>query len=134
MSELEFTGTLTVIECGGCGWSYGIPERFHTEAKERGSRWRCPNRGCSWESVGYRESEVKRLQRELESARQWSTRNREWAEREQRRAIALKGVVTRTKRRIAHGICPCCKRTFANLANHMKGQHPSYGNGDEAAP
>jgi hypothetical protein len=27
---------------------------------------------------------------------------------------------------VKHGVCPCCKRTFENLARHMKGQHPTF--------
>lgn len=39
---------------------------------------------------------------------------------------ATRGVVTRIKNRVGHGICPCCNRTFENLHRHMKGKHPDY--------
>jgi hypothetical protein len=43
-----------------------------------------------------------------------------------RSLAAQKGVTTRIKRRVANGVCPCCKRTFQDLARHMAGQHPRY--------
>lgn len=31
-----------------------------------------------------------------------------------------------TLRRIAAGVCPCCRRSFTDLARHMSSQHPDY--------
>lgn len=28
--------------------------------------------------------------------------------------------------RVGAGVCPCCKRTFQQLARHMKCKHPKY--------
>lgn len=28
--------------------------------------------------------------------------------------------------RANHGVCPCCKRTFSQLARHMKTKHPDF--------
>lgn len=39
---------------------------------------------------------------------------------------AQKGQNTRLKKRIAAGVCPCCNRSFANLREHMAGQHPDF--------
>ena len=43
-----------------------------------------------------------------------------------RSRAALKGQVTKIKRRVSKGICPCCRRNFANLKRHMEGQHPDW--------
>lgn len=43
-----------------------------------------------------------------------------------RSLVAHKGHTTRLKNRIAAGVCPCCQRTFQNLARHMKCKHPKY--------
>jgi hypothetical protein len=32
----------------------------------------------------------------------------------------------RLKQRVAAGVCPCCNRTFTNLAEHMAGQHAEF--------
>jgi hypothetical protein len=34
--------------------------------------------------------------------------------------------MTRIKKRVAAGVCPCCNRSFKDLARHMAGQHPDY--------
>jgi hypothetical protein len=47
-------------------------------------------------------------------------------ERAERQLSATKGVVTRIKNRIGHGVCPCCNRTFGDLSKHMATKHPTY--------
>lgn len=50
-----------------------------------------------------------------------------WREREEtasRSLSATRGVITRIKNRVGHGVCPCCNRTFENVARHMASQHP----------
>lgn len=44
----------------------------------------------------------------------------------ERRLAATKGVVTRIKNRVGRGVCPCCNRTFENIARHMANQHPTW--------
>lgn len=44
----------------------------------------------------------------------------------QRALRATKGRLTKTKKRIANGVCPCCNRHFVNLERHMTGKHPDY--------
>lgn len=51
---------------------------------------------------------------------------RERREAAERSAKAYKGSATRVKNRAKHGVCPCCNRTFKQLANHMKTKHPHY--------
>lgn len=51
---------------------------------------------------------------------------RELREGAERRLTATRGVVTRIKNRVGHGVCPCCSRTFGNLARHMATKHSDY--------
>lgn len=44
----------------------------------------------------------------------------------QHQSRAFKGVVTKLKKRAANGVCPCCNRTFVDLARHMAGKHPTF--------
>lgn len=50
-----------------------------------------------------------------------------------RAAAADWAQLTKTRKRIANGVCPCCHRTFQNLARHMAGQHPAYEESDQEA-
>lgn len=47
-----------------------------------------------------------------------------------RQLSAQKGVVTRIKNRVGHGVCPCCSRNFQNLKRHMSNKHPAYAKSD----
>jgi len=68
-----------------------------------------------------------RAKRPAGSAR---NRQRERAERTERRLSAQKGVTTRIKNRVANGVCPCCKRSFTDLRRHMETKHPKYAETD----
>lgn len=79
------------------------------------------------------ETEADKLRRErdrlkqdaarLESDIAWHSSRREAAERQ---ASAFKGVATKLKKRAAAGVCPCCTRTFSNMARHIATQHPDF--------
>ncbi len=45
-----------------------------------------------------------------------------------REKAALRGVVTKVKKRVGSGVCPCCNRHFSALSRHMKHMHPAYAN------
>lgn len=52
----------------------------------------------------------------------------------ERRLSAQRGMVTRIKNRVGHGVCPCCSRSFENLQRHMKTKHADYAtNGVDVA-
>lgn len=123
---------LTTINCGKCGGIYAIQERYRQHKSEKSGSWHCPYCETCW---GYAKGENQRLREELESERSRLASSR--ASHDQTRAalrdtekslVAQKGVTTRIKNRVKNGVCPCCNRTFANLAAHMKGQHPDYAN------
>lgn len=117
--------TITCCE-SACGITFAVPATWHRERHRDHSWFYCPN--------GHRQhypgkSDVERLRERAERAESNAQRERERAERQTRSAVALRGVVTRTKNRIAAGKCPCCKAKFADLKQHMDAEHPDYGGG-----
>jgi phage/plasmid primase-like uncharacterized protein len=79
------------------------------------------------------ESDLDKMRRERDRlAQQLAQRDdrireeREARETAERRAAAARGLVTKIKNRVGHGVCPCCNRTFSDLARHMAGKHPGY--------
>lgn len=44
----------------------------------------------------------------------------------ERRLSAAKGQMTKVKKRVGNGVCPCCNRTFTDLQRHMAGKHPEF--------
>lgn len=108
--------TFTKIDCGRCGASYAINEKYRAERKEKGGYWHCPYCQCSW---GYGDSTNAQLQRALEEKQRLLTA----AKCETLRERQLKEDLERKQRRVARGVCPCCNRSFENLQRHMKTKH-----------
>ena len=109
--------------CCNCGIEFHITDDlYRRRVADRQSFW-CPN----GHPQSYRgESEAEKQRRRAERAEQSVAMWREEAEQHQRSNTALKGAITKMKRRSAHGTCPCCHRTFANMARHMRSKHPEY--------
>lgn len=125
----QVTVTLETDTCASCGIVFGMPEHFITKRREDGATFYCPN----GHSLHYKTTKVDQLKKELEQANRTAEQYRNWYRAEQgdhehtkHRLRATKGVLTKTKKRVANGVCPCCSRHFVNLERHMKGQHPEY--------
>jgi hypothetical protein len=123
--------SLTTIQCGECGGTYAIQERYRAQRQEAGDGWNCPYCKCQWGYYG--ETEAQRLRRQLVQSqnsvvaeRQRHDQTRADLRETELRRIAQKGVTTRIKNRITKGVCPCCNRTFQDLQRHMAGKHPNY--------
>lgn len=124
--EITYTGVLQVHDCPNCGITHAIPAGFERQMLEKGRNCICP-RGHTWsfmaksrvQIIKDRDEEIIRLRARVAS------RNEE-IEHIKGSQKALRGVTTKTKHRIANGACPCCNRSFADLAKHMKGKHPKY--------
>lgn len=128
MTDVRHTVTLVLHECPECGVQYGLTEVYEDARREDHKTFCCPNgHWLSYKS----ETREQKLRRQLDATtRQLSNTQSELKATEYARR-AIKGQLTRTKKRIAAGVCPCCNRSFSNLAAHMAGQHPNYG-GDHA--
>jgi hypothetical protein len=129
-TQVNSSTDLTTIVCGSCGGIYAIAERYRHQKHEQGGFWNCPYCRCSW---GFGTSENARLKAQLatkEREVEQERKRKEWAQQEarvtERRRRALKGQITKVKKRIGHGVCPCCNRSFENLRRHMTTKHPAY--------
>jgi NMD protein affecting ribosome stability and mRNA decay len=120
--------------CCNCKMMFAVPSSVRREWIASGGSFWCPN----GHSQHYTESDVQKLKKQLEEA----NRNRDWYKQRQaneraareateRRLIAQKAAKTRLKNRINNGVCPCCTRTFANLASHMKTKHPQFNGAEQ---
>lgn len=116
-------------ECFRCGTLFWMADSVHRRAKQKGETFWCPN----GHGQVYCETEVAKLQKQLEQQKkrtEWAEgeaeRQRERVEQRDRSLAAQRGANTKLRNRIANGACPCCKRNFANLQRHMKTQHPEF--------
>ena len=122
-------GVLETHTCGECGVTFAMPELLLNARRKDGQGFYCPNGHCRV----FTETEAQRLQRKLEGAQRHAGRLA--AERDQLEASnrAQRAATTRArnqrdrlKTRARAGVCPCCNRTFKQLAAHMTAKHPDY--------
>lgn len=125
MTSLSIMTTYTVIDCCNCGALFAVPEQVNDELVSSGATFCCPS--------GHRQHYTKSTARALKEEREKNARllarldqERAAAASLDRQRAAAKGQVTKIKRRIANGVCPCCNRTFKDLGRHMSSQHPDY--------
>lgn len=124
------TESFVIEECSDCHVAFALSSSFNRERRESKTRFYCPN-GHSLHYHGKTEAEkaleeTERLRRNLESSRSQTAFWRTEQEREKRQHAATKGQLTKTKKRAAGGACPCCNRSFVDVARHMKSKHPDY--------
>lgn len=109
----------TVITAGCCGASFAVPDESYERWHQTHVRWYCPHCGSRRHFIG-ETKEQKRI-RDLE---QRVAREQGRVVAERTRADNHRRRYRRMRERIQNGVCPCCNRTFTNLARHMATQHP----------
>lgn len=122
-TALYGTTNLVVVTCW-CGIVHAVPDSLNRIAKENHKHGVFCPLGHEWVHGGKTEAEELREELKYEKER----RAQIAADRDQAEASlrATKGVVTKLKKRVANGVCPCCGRTFKQLAAHMQSKHPEY--------
>lgn len=119
---MNITVTLTEKVCPDCFIHYAMDAELNGRRLRDGGNFYCPN----GHSLHYIETEVDRLKKEnqnLQNRTKWAEQEADAAKREK---TAIKGQLTKTRNRIANGVCPCCHRTFKQLAAHMDNKHPDF--------
>lgn len=135
MRGVEIVTKVTIVteECCRCGMVFGVPANMQERYRNTHETFYCPaGHGQSYSGP----SEAEQLRKQLEIAEQnnrtltarvrFEVDQREGAERNLK---ATKRELTRTKKRVSNGVCPCCNRSFAQLARHMQTKHPDYAGG-----
>lgn len=121
--------SLEVIHCYKCAIPFAVPVDYKQRLRDTGEEFFCPN----GHGQVYTKTTVMKLQEQIEREQEkikhlnnsldFVKTQRDSAER---RIVGQKIQVSKLKNRIKNGVCPCCNRTFQNLHNHMKTQHPDY--------
>lgn len=121
----------SVWTCRTCGCTSTVPVEMENELRLRGGYRHCPS-GHAW-GWSKETSEVEQIRRERDRLKQESARLEQekrdaWASANAQldRAMKAEAANKRLKKRASAGTCPCCSRSFANMAEHMKKQHPTF--------
>lgn len=130
--HIHRTEDLVVITCCRCGIAFAVPSHWSKKRRETNTVFYCPN----GHHLSYHTNVADRLRKKLQQAEAqiaWHRERREAAQEDRdkarRQAAAQKGVATRRGKQLArvkNGVCPCCNRSFKNLAEHMKSKHPDH--------
>jgi sRNA-binding protein len=106
-----------------------MPQTLYKTACEKGITFYCP-RGHLL-SIG--ESDVDKMKKQLEEKDrriEFERIQRQSAEKDRNVAIAQRKraqtMLKNQSERVKNGVCPCCNRSFAKLAAHMKTKHPTW--------
>jgi hypothetical protein len=124
MGTITYTGRLVTTSCW-CGIAMAIPEDLYDFAHRNGHSIYCPL-GHTFYWSDNDKKKLEKAQREAAAARERERAVRDLLEAEENSHRATRGHVTRLKKRVAAGVCPCCTRSFQDLRRHMTSQHPDY--------
>lgn len=105
--------------CVACGVRFGLPPGYIEDRRGDKKDFFCPN----GHKMSFGENETDRLRRERDILKQRIAQKDDEVAEAKRQAASAKGQLTKLTKRVAHGVCPCCNRTFANLARHMATKH-----------
>lgn len=118
---------LITVECCNCHVVFAMPKEWNDHFRKTHQSFYCPaGHGQSYggesdiEKAKREELRLKREELRLQSLLNIERHARTVAEKAQQKAELQK---RRLEKRIAAGVCPCCNRTFGNLAHHMETQH-----------
>lgn len=121
---------LIELTCGTCGVPHAIPEKMYETLKNEGGFWHCPNGHQRGWSEGTIAAELKRARQALAQKDDEIREKAKLVEEMNQLLQAQKRQTASLKKRAANGVCPCCNRTFVQLARHMKTKHPDFTPGN----
>lgn len=124
MSTIIESVFLERMSCNKCGAVFALNLQYVQYARSNAGGYWCPYCDCRW---SWSEHKTDRLlkqlevkERELHEAKCETLRQNQLREQEQ----IAREKAEKKLRRVNNGVCPCCKRSFTNLARHMKTKHP----------
>jgi hypothetical protein len=144
VSKLDPRGLTITVEqklvtetCCRCGMLYAMTEEFQSARRADKELFYCPSgHGQAYqgktaeqklrEQLDEERRTRQRAEQNVEYQRQMRVEAEERAKHERSRANGYKGHATRITKRAKAGVCPCCNRTFQQLARHMQTQHPRF--------
>lgn len=118
---------LQTVICGTCGVVHAIPAVMYSTLKDEGGFWHCPNGHSRGWGKGTLRARIEAAEAELERERERKAAALSRANRAEQQLTRTEKTLQRERKRTAAGVCPCCHRTFVQLARHMKCKHPEHG-------
>lgn len=130
MSTFVETQTLVTETCCKCGVLFAMPSTWQAHFKKNHKSFFCPAGHGQHYTQECEEERLKRHVAQLQTfiehkdARIQEVINQRESLKHQR--DGMKGALRKVSVRVKNGVCPCCKRTFSCLADHMASKHPEF--------
>jgi len=125
MAELKIiqTAAFQTTNCYLCGVTFAMPVDLMQHRRDDRKTFYCPN-GHGQVFAGKSEAEKLKEQLAAEQTRRATAETE--AVYQRTRADRATTNLARIQKRVNHGVCPCCKRTVKQLAQHMATKHPEF--------
>lgn len=123
MARFTVQETIETLECAVCAMTFGVPGRYVIDRRNDHKLFYCPA-GHTNSYSG--ESDEEKMRRERDIARQQLACVEDEKQEALRAVDRAKAETKKLKKRAASGTCPCCQRSFSNMTEHMKKQHPKF--------
>lgn len=114
------------ITCGECGISFCVPRHWRDSRVEDKKDFYCPNGHCRAYIESNKDRQLREQLEKIESLQRQVKWREDSLDRANKSNIALKGQLTKERKRVGNGVCPCCNRTFKQLSAHMAQKHPEF--------
>lgn len=123
-TAISLSVKLEKVDCPSCNALYALSCDYIDRRRKDGKGWQCPY--CSSGTSFHGNDEISRLKKQI--SEEQAIKNRLLADANVLRGevLAAKTAAEKLKKRAANGVCPCCTRTFANVADHIKTKHPGF--------
>jgi DNA-binding XRE family transcriptional regulator len=118
-----------IIDCCSCHLSFGMQYDHYQQRKKDQQTFYCPSCGCNQHFTG--KTEAQKLKDKLENKQRQLEQEQERNQELEQQKNRVQAQYKRVRKRIKNGVCPCCNRSFENLANHMRTQHPEFADDKE---
>jgi hypothetical protein len=112
--------TFETTECCMCGVNFAMTSTLMKQRRYDAKEFYCPN----GHSMVFKDGERARLIRERQEAEARANLEASRANTARQELAKAEKKMVRLKRRVAAGVCVECKRSFPNVARHMKSKHP----------
>lgn len=119
VDNVEFVTEL----CCKCGIAFAMTADFQRRRVNDHASFYCPaGHGNAYTGP----NEAQKLRDDLARTTELLESARAHAQAEKSRRRHSEKAHKRMRVRVMNGVCPCCNRTFQNLLNHMRTEHPDY--------
>lgn len=121
---IVYSDEIVTEQCWVCGVWFGMARTFVKQRDADGLTFYCPN----GDKIRYAAAELTALKAELDQARADAAFKRNEIARLERSRSAVKGQLTKARKRAAAALCPVpgCKRQIVQMARHLATVHPEF--------